>query len=227
MLAVCFMTRLKECLRLSKETPDYFLTNQILKTMTRFFAALPLLALFAFNTNPVTEVEVLKVNTEESFIEWKARKVTGSHNGKITLKEGSLEMENGELTGGSFVIDMTTIAVEDLQGNSKAKLEGHLNSADFFDTANHPTATFEITEVEGSNGEYNITGDLTIKGNTNPVSFIATINKLDDKNMAFASITVDRSKYDVRYGSTSFFDNLGDKAIYNNFNLDVTLVANK
>lgn len=160
------------------------------------------------------------VDLENSKVEWMGKKVTGKHNGSIAIKEANLEMTDGKLTGGNFVIDMTTITVEDLSGEMKGKLEGHLSSDDFFGVANHPTANLILTSVEaGDDGAYAVTGDLTIKGVTEAVAFDVTMK---DKQ-AMAEITVDRTKYGIKYGSGSFFDNLGDKAINDEFTLSVTL----
>lgn len=161
-----------------------------------------------------------KIEVKDSNIEWEGEKVTGSHEGTIELKDGYFTMENGELKGGEFVMDMTSITVTDLEGEDKGKLEGHLKSDDFFGVNNHPTAKLVITSVaKKSNGTYGVVADLTIKEKTNSITFDLDM----DKNSASTELTIDRSKYDVRYGSGSFFDNLGDKTIYDNFELDVEL----
>ncbi|WPP52784.1 YceI family protein [Catalinimonas niigatensis] len=167
------------------------------------------------------------VDTNQSKVEWIGRKVTGEHNGSIKIKEGNLEVDGNNLQGGSFVIDMNSLTNADLEGEYKGKLEGHLKSDDFFGVATHPTAQFVITKAKAKkDGQYDITGDLTIKNITNEVTFPATVKVSGSQVTADAKITVDRSKYDVRYGSGSFFDNLGDKTIYDEFDLQVSLVAN-
>ena len=122
---------------------------------------------------------------------------------------------------------MTTINCEDLQGEWADKLVSHLKSDDFFGVATYPTAKFVITSVvsRGKPGEYKIVGDLTIKETTKEIKFNALLNEVDGKNVATADITIDRSEFDVRYGSGSFFDNLGDKTIYDEFELSINLVA--
>lgn len=190
-----------------------------MKNLLLSFAMLLSLTTFGRTTNPVTK----NVNIKESNIEWKGYKVLGSHTGTIQIKDGSFQFDdNGQLTGGGFIIDMTTIKVTDLEGNGAKKLEGHLSSTDFFGVENHPTATFTITKVvsRGNPGEYKIVGDLTIKETTKEIKFNANV----DENFAAADITIDRSEFDVRYGSGSFFDNLGDKTIYDEFDLTVSLV---
>lgn len=178
-------------------------------------------------TNPVNE-EVLTLNLDESEIVWRGYKVTGKHHGIVSLKSGDLEMEDGKLTGGEFEIDMTSIEVKDLQGEYAGKLEGHLKSGDFFGIEKHPTAKFVITQVvsRGKPGDYKIVGNLTIKDITKEIKFQANVKEEDGKKVATANITVDRSEFNVRYGSGSFFDNLGDKTIYDEFDLEVKLVAN-
>ncbi|MEO9485044.1 MAG: YceI family protein [Ekhidna sp.] len=172
--------------------------------------------------------ENYKVNTTESTVEWVGKKVTGQHSGVISLQGGSLEMEGGQLVGGTFTIDMTTLEDTDLSGGSKEKLEGHLKSDDFFGVEKFPTSTFVITKaVPQGPGKYKIVGNITIKGKTEEIQFPASIEEKDGKVIAKATLSVDRSKFDVKYGSGSFFDNLGDKTIYDNFDLSISLVANK
>jgi len=165
-------------------------------------------------------VEKKVINTEASTITWKAYKVTGSHEGIINLASGNLDFNGSVLTGGAFVVDMTTINTTDLEGEYKQKLDGHLHSDDFFGTATHKTASLEITSVKASGkNAYNATANLTIKNITKEVNF--TISVYGSK--ATANLKVDRSQFDVRYGSGSFFDNLGDKTIYDEFDLVVDL----
>ena len=169
--------------------------------------------------NPV-DGEKKEVKTSESTVTWKAYKVTGSHTGTIALKSGALEFDGDKLVGGEFVVDMTTINTTDLSGDYKNKLDGHLNSDDFFSTANNPTSSLVFTKVESSGkNSYKVTGDLTIKGITKPVTFDVSIYG----SKATATLKVDRTNYDVKYGSGSFFDNLGDKTIYDEFDLVVDL----
>ncbi|NND35366.1 MAG: YceI family protein [Saprospiraceae bacterium] len=167
------------------------------------------------------------VDVEKSVVTWTGKKVTGKHTGTINLKAGSLTMSDGKLTGGTFVMDMTSITNLDMAGkDGAAKLEGHLKSADFFNAEEHPTATLVITDVvhRGTEGSYKIVGDLTIKDITKPVKFNAQFTEEGGMKVAMANVTVDRSEYNVRYGSGSFFENLGDKTIYDEFDLEIKLV---
>ncbi|WP_420580558.1 YceI family protein [Reichenbachiella sp.] len=188
-----------------------------------------LLLAIGLNINPVETTATYETNVSESSVVWTATKVvSGGHTGTVNISKGSLEIDNSELKGGSFEIDMTTIANTDIEGEWRAKLEGHLKSDDFFAVETYKTATLEITDVKKSaKGKYDVTADLTIKGKTSSVTFPAELNVEDGKATATAKIAVDRTKYDVRYGSPSFFDDLGDKAISNEFTLDVIVVASK
>lgn len=162
------------------------------------------------------EGEKKEIKTDKSTVVWKGYKVTGSHEGTIDIKGGSLIFKDGVLTGGEVTINMTTLESTDLEGEYKGKLEGHLKSDDFFGVEKYPTASLKLTSVKpnGKNA-YKATGDMTIKGITNPVNVDISVYG----NKANATIKIDRSKFNVRYGSTSFFDGLKDTAIYDEFDL--------
>ncbi len=170
-------------------------------------------------TEPI-DGEKKEINTEASTITWKAYKVTGSHTGTVDLQSGALIFDGDKLSGGEFVVDMPTLVSTDLEGEYKGKLEGHLKSDDFFGVATHPTARLVFTAVKASGkNSYDVTGDLTIKGITKPVTFDVSVYG----SKATATLKVDRANYDVKYGSGSFFENLGDKTIYDEFDLVVDL----
>jgi polyisoprenoid-binding protein YceI len=179
--------------------------------------ALALVALVTLSTSAQTK----KVDAAKSTINWVGKKVTGSHEGTINLKDGALVFKGNKLAGGSFTVDMTSINTTDLEGKGKANLDGHLKSDDFFGTENHPTANLVIKKIaDKGNGVYGVNADLTIKGKTNTIGFEITVAG----NTATADLKVDRTKYDIKYGSGSFFEGLGDKAIYDEFELKVKLV---
>ena len=182
-----------------------------------FKMAIVLVVTIAFAS--FTTLKDKQVNVKESQVNWTGHKVTGQHDGTITLKEGSLEFDGATLTGGAFTMDMTSINTTDLEGEYKTKLDGHLKADDFFGTDKFPTATLKFTKVEALGSDYAVTGDLTIKGITKPVTFKMNVTK----NTATAALKIDRTKYDIKYGSASFFDNLQDKAIYDEFDLNVSL----
>lgn len=199
-----------------------------MKTMKR--TALALIAIFSLSmVNAIEPIKegTHKVDASKSTINWKGEKVTGEHTGTIVMKSGGLDIKDGKLVGGEFVIDMASIECTDLSGEYKGKLEGHLKSDDFFGVSAYPTASLKITKVKGTSkdGVYDVTADLTIKNITKPVTFTATL--VEGKGMVYANtnIIIDRSEYDVKYGSGSFFDDLGDKTIYDEFTLTVNLVT--
>lgn len=165
-----------------------------------------------------------KVDVAKSSVKWLGKKVTGEHSGTINVKEGALEVNGGKITGGKVVIDMNSLVSTDVKdAGMNGKLVGHLKSDDFFGVATYPTADLVITKVDGNS----FSGNLTIKGITNPTSFTATATKDGKSTVYKGTITIDRSKYNVKYGSNSFFDNLGDKAIYDEFTLDFSLVVSE
>lgn len=162
-----------------------------------------------------------KINLETSNIEWVGKKVTGAHNGTINFIAGSLQFEGDKLKGGQFQVDMTSLIVLDLQaGKGKEKLEGHLKADDFFGTEKHPVSNLVFKSIkDNGSGNYTITADLTIKNITKPVTFDLAVNN----GRARTSFMVDRTKYGIEYKSSSIFSSLGDAAIYDDFELTVTL----
>jgi polyisoprenoid-binding protein YceI len=162
-----------------------------------------------------------KINPAKSTIDWTGKKVTGQHVGTINLKEGALVFKGNALKGGTFTADMSTIVTTDLEGDSKKQLEGHLRSEDFFGIEKFKTATLVFKKIKSNgNDQYAVTADLTIKGITKPITFNITVKG----NTAKTVLNVDRTKYGIKYGSGSFFSDLGDKTISDEFVLDVSLV---
>ncbi|HNM24338.1 MAG TPA: YceI family protein [Saprospiraceae bacterium] len=188
---------------------------------------LPLLAILVM----AASVGVTNYNVDTAFsnIVWTGYKVTGQHTGNVKVKNGNIQFTDGHLTGGSFEIDMNSISCTDLQGEYADKLIGHLKSDDFFGVATYPTAKFVITRVipQDTKGNYKVLGDLNIKSTTKPAKlFVNIVDKGSEINVS-GKLTVDRSEYDIRFGSGSFFDGLGDKTIYDEFDLQIWLVAKK
>ncbi|SHI03178.1 Polyisoprenoid-binding protein YceI [Chryseolinea serpens] len=191
------------------------------------FGALGVMAFAAFSFAERPAVQAYKVNPKESSLQWKGKKVTGEHSGKINLASGSLNWDGKTLKGGNFDIDVTSITVTDItDAETNAKLLGHLKSDDFFGVEKFPKASFVITSATPTgDNSYLVKGKLTIKSIVNDVEFPAQVKAEGKKVTATAKITVDRTKYDIKFRSTNFFENLGDKAIANDFELDVKLVA--
>lgn len=163
------------------------------------------------------------IDTEASTLEWLGKKVTGEHFGSIKIQSGNFTLENNEVVGGIATVDMASITVEDVEdAEMNAKLAGHLNSEDFFNTANFPTATVEFTQGATAN---ELVGKLTIKGIANDITFNGDLAEVEGKPTITGTMTVDRTLYDIKYGSGKFFENLGDKTINDEFKLSFTVVA--
>lgn len=164
------------------------------------------------------------LNPSQSTLKWTGRKKIGkTEEGTVLIAEGEITVEDGKITGGKFTIDMNSISSTNLKGAMKEKLEGHLKSDDFFSVEEFPKANFEITKVEDGS----VTGNLTVKEITNAVSFPADIEISEDEITAKAQFEIDRSKWNVRYGSGSFFDNLGDDLILDEVGIELELIASK
>lgn len=186
------------------------------------FSSLLLVTIFASLSSFTVKDAGYKIDAQKSKITWLGKKVTGQHAGTINLAEGNFISKGKKITGGSFAIDMTSLKDE----GANTRLEDHLKSDDFFSTTKHPKATFVISKIESKGGDqYAVKGSLTIKGITNEIEFPSTIQIVNDQINAKAKIVVDRTKFDIKYRSGNFFENLGDKVIEDNFELNVELVG--
>ncbi|HEX3006260.1 MAG TPA: YceI family protein [Bacteroidales bacterium] len=162
-----------------------------------------------------------EINPGKSVVTWTGNKIGGSHTGGIKVKSGYLDFKKGDITSGEVVMDMNSITNTDLKDEGyNQKLVGHLKSEDFFGVEKYPTSTFKITKAtKFKDGKATLTGVLTIKGKSENIS----VDVAKKGNTYSSQLKVDRSKFDVRYGSKSFFDNLGDKVIDDIFILDIQL----
>lgn len=169
--------------------------------------------------------QTIKIDTEKSTITWTGKKIGGQHTGFIKFKNGSLELSDGHIIGGTLIVDMATITNTDLTNTEyNKKLVNHLMSEDFFGVQRFPTASITLSNVSSfKNGKASARGKITIKENTEDISF----DIYKEGNSYTTNVDIDRSRYSVRYGSPSFFNNLGDKAIDDIFNLKVVIVTNK
>ena len=179
-----------------------------MKTGLLFLLMLPTL-LFAEGT-------MKKIDLKASSLEWHGAKVTGKHFGKVPFKSGEVKMSEGKILEGTFVADLTKFTVDDLKGEWATKFLNHMKSDDFFNVEKHPTAKLKITKVT----DKKMSGDLTIRGKTNPVSF----EYKKDENVYSGEMVFDRTKFHMRYGSKNFFKNLGDKVIYNDVKVNFKFV---
>ena len=171
------------------------------------------------------KVEKVEVDPTTSKVVWLGKKVTGEHSGEIKISSGNLNFDGAVLKGGEFVIDTTTISNTDLTDPEyNKKLVGHLQSEDFFSTEKFKTAKLVIKSASKVKGDtYKLSGDLTIKGKSAPVTFNADVTKAS----ATGVLTFDRTKYDIKYGSGKFFQGLGDKLINDDVQLTINLIAKK
>jgi polyisoprenoid-binding protein YceI len=166
------------------------------------------------------------IDTKESVVAWKGSNPLGPHTGYVYISKGELMIESGQLMGGTVEVDMNTI--EDKDHGSDNNLINHLKDRDFFDVKKFPFSTIAITRVASINGEnINVTGNLTIKGITHPVTFPAKMEVKDGIVKANGKLVIDRTKWDVRYKSGKFFDNLKDQAISDDIEFEIKIVAKK
>jgi hypothetical protein len=223
------------------------LEDKIKKIMKKIILAFSVFAFIACNQSPEGDkasvegqmeagqssetATVLTVDTDNSVITWIGSKPTGNHNGTIAIKSGSLAVENGEIKAGSFIIDMPSLLVLDMDKDNNAKLGGHLMSDDFFDVKKYPTSKFEFVsasvitpgkEVMLEGATHTITGNLTLKDSTKAVTFPAIVNIEGNSVTASAKFNIDRTLWGVHYGNDK---SLGDKFIYPIVQIGINLSA--
>jgi len=184
--------------------------------------------------NATMEAVDFKVDTTASVINWQGEKPTGTHTGTIKLTEGTFKANDSVIESGTFVIDMNSINVTDLEGDDKLNLEKHLKGTvegkegDFYNVTKYPTGRFEVTGVSEKDGKTMLQGNLTLKDVTKNVEFPVTI-KINEDTMELTSekFNIDRTKWNVNYGSKSVFDGLGDKFINDEIELMIEVKAKK
>ena len=187
------------------------------------------------NASGLLNQESLSLNKGDYAVEistskliWTGKEVsTKQHNGTLNIKNGQIIISDKGLISGDIEIDMSSINTTDIKGRGKERLDGHLKSPDFFDVKRHPVAflKFQGNEKHFSDGKLKFDGELTIKNISHPISFFSTIENVNGKLSARAEVTFDRSLYNVRFGSGKFFDNLGDRLIYDEISIDVFIVT--
>ena len=192
-----------------------------------FSLALSIVTTISFATN--LHIDNVRVSSESSTIKWIGSKIASSHEGNVSIQKGTLAIDHGTLVGGEFSIDMNSIVCTDLEPNKGGKkIVKHLKNEDFFNVEEYPLAYVKIIRaVKGSGNTYKIIADLTIKGITKPITFQADVNVNGKNFLATANIKIDRTKWDIHYGSGSFFDNLGDKMILDEIEFDIYLLSVK
>lgn len=192
-----------------------------------------LLALTGLVAAPAAQAQTTyKLQPQLSTLGWEGKAVTHGHNGTIQFTGGDLLVKNNMVVGGTTTVDMKTIKATDIaDADTQTKFVGHMSSDDFFGAEKNPTSTFKIvsvTPIKGAAADANnatIVGDMTIKGATNRLTFPAKVGVKNGVAAATGKVTVDRTKFGLKYGSKSFFDSIGDKAIYDEFTLDFNVIA--
>jgi len=191
-----------------------------------FTIVLAITTTFSYATKP--HIDNIRVNTNNSTIKWTGSKISDNHEGTINIDKGMLMIDHGTLVGGQFSIDMQSLATTDMSEAYNKKLDGHLKNEDFFNVAEFPTALVTITSAKKRVGnDYYITADLTIKGITHSINFPAVVMLNGLNFTATANIKFDRTKWDIKYNSGNFFENLGDNLILDEIVLDVFLLSVK
>lgn len=218
------------CRRMLRSRP---LVRSRMKKLT-LFALTGMIFWMMVQTTPAAaqaeHAQTYTLDPAASTIGWEGHKFFGgNHTGTIDVRDGRLQVVDGKLVGGSFTIDMNSIQVTDLEGETAAKLAAHLKTDDFFDVPNHPVATFEISRVEyGGANQAAIVGDLTLRGVKQQLVFLATIDVKGGTLQATAKgVRVDRTVHDAKYGSIRFFSDLGRKIVGDEFTLDIAIQATR
>ncbi len=172
---------------------------------------------------------IFKADVSGSKITWLGKKVTGEHSGTINLASGEITINKDMLTKADFQIDMNSLKSTDMSDEGyRAKLDGHLKSDDFFGVDKFPKASFVMDKaVKIQKGTTFVNGRITIKGTTLPMTIKAVITDTPEGKRIYADLTIDRTKFNLKYGSGSFFDNLGDKTIYDDFNVSLNILLKK
>ncbi|MCH2194668.1 YceI family protein [Kordia sp.] len=178
-----------------------------------------------------SEAVKYKVDTEKTVVTWKGSKVIGgSHDGTMKVSKGTFAMKDGKLESGNFLIDINSLTVLDIPAddNGNASLKKHLLSDDFFDAEKYGNAAFSVTGVSEKEGKTMIEGNLTLKGVKKNISFPAKVSVEGDKAMIISEVfTINRTDFGMKYGSSSFTDTFKNKAISDDVELSVSVVATK
>jgi polyisoprenoid-binding protein YceI len=171
--------------------------------------------------------QTYSVDSSASKITYVGKKVTGEHSGTLTLKSGSLTFKGDTISAGEFVADMNSLTSTDITDKEyNAKYVSHMKSPDFFNTEKHPESKLVIKSSKKTKNGLEVSGDLTMLGETKPVSFVVTdLKKTNAGVTGKSNLTLNRTQWGLKYGSTSFFKGLGDKAIHDEFTLAVELSA--
>jgi len=177
--------------------------------------------------NPILSQEKYSIDINKSSIKWTGEKFTGIHYGRINLNEGELILQNNKITGGSFIIDMESIEIDDLEKDKwYDKFLKHLNSESFFDTEKYDKSYLSINKTKAlADSTSKIFATLEIKGIKNNIEFIASYSFKNDMILAKTKLIIDRKKFNIGYGDESFFDRIGDGFLYDEFTLEINIIS--
>jgi polyisoprenoid-binding protein YceI len=174
------------------------------------------------------------VDVDASNLNWQASKVLVpgyTDRGAVSISEGFVMVEDNNVSSSEFVIDMSTIAAESTgRGSGEAGLSKHLMSGDFFDVEKYPTAEFKLSKFvpQLNAGMFEVSGTLKVKDIEKPIVFLAEVFVAEDESLrAIAEIELDRTEWDIKYNSSKFFSDLGDKVIDDKFMVELDLVVKK
>ena len=208
--------------------------NKIIFILFLFFAGCETAKDVKISTDNLKKISpekgIYSVVVDESELLWIGKEIsTKIHTGTLDLTGGTVQVDNNNNINGSVTISMSSINVTDLQGRAKEMLEGHLRSSDFFDVEIHPeaTLTFESKSFNQVKNQISFEGQLTIKDISNSIVFDATLLEATPYLKAKGILSFDRSKFNVRFRSGSFFENLGDKLILDDIDINIKLVTKK
>ena len=168
-----------------------------------------------------------QIDKTKSVVRWIGRTPVKFHDGTIDIQEGNFSVDDNGILNGNIIIDMESINCTDLSGGGKKSLEEHLMNDDFFSVNKFKTSKINISsEMKPNNGLMDFKGSLEIKNISNPISFKSSINKTPEgKYTASSKLTFDRSMYNVKYKSKSFFDDLGDKFINDDIEIELEIIT--
>lgn len=195
-----------------------------MKRLTGILAAI-VIAFTAVAGNGESEKNAFEIDTKASKVYWTGKKVSGEHTGYLLIGDGTVQIKDDKVVNAKVNMDMSSIECTDLEGEWAAKLVAHLKNDDFFSVEKYPNARFEITGVKHSGDKQKVVGDLTIKGITHEISFPAIVRVAEGKVTAKGTASIDRTKWDIKYGSGRFFSDLGDKMINDEFEIKFELIA--
>ena len=186
-----------------------------------------IIGLVALSSGSALAGDKLVIDAGASTVDWLGKKITGQHRGKVGIKGGHVVFEGAALKSATIEIDLTTLTCVDIESPKwNAKLVNHLKSDDFFSVEKYPIATFVLKKSSAKKeGTYRLEGDLRMKGKTHPISFELKVARVGPKIKATGKVVLDRTTWGIKYNSGKFFPSIGDKLIYDDFELTLSLVT--